>query len=105
MVSSSAVRVVQDVWDVHREGSLGWFQLRLFLHVLKGIRNNGFAQARWEALLGFWDAVCRHCPCGPFCSLHPWDKWVPPDLHGFYKWVFVAMDLLNDFTKSGLWYS
>ena len=38
-------------------------------------------------------------------------RWVPPDLHGFYKWVFDAMDLLNDFTKqvgrqsSGFWYS
>ena len=24
-----------------------------------------------EALLRFWDAVCRHGPCGPICSLHP----------------------------------
>ena len=34
-------------------------------------------------------------------SLHPWDlTWVPlSDLHGFDKWVFDAMDLLNDFTK------
>ena len=50
-------------------------------------------------MLRFWDAVCRHGPCGPICSLHPWDKWVPPDLHGFYEWVFDAMDLLNNFTK------
>ena len=27
--------------------------------------------------LSFWDAVCRHGPCGPICSLHPWDGWVP----------------------------
>ena len=47
----------------------------------------------------FWDAVCRHGPCGPICSLHPRDKWVPPDLHGFCKWVFDAMNLLNNFTK------
>ena len=43
--------------------------------------------------------VCRHGPCGPICSFHPWDEWVPPDLLFFLKWVFDAMDLLNDFTK------
>ena len=38
--------------------------------------------------------VVRSVPC----TL--WDEWVPPDLHGFYKWVFFdAMDLLKDFTK------
>ena len=51
--------------------------------VLEGIRNRGFTQAGWEALLRFWEAVCRYGPCGPICSLHPWDRWVPPDLHGF----------------------
>ena len=65
----------------------------------KGIRSCGFTQARWEALLRFWEAVCRHGPHGPICSLHPWDEWAPPDLHGFYTSVFDAVDLLNDFTK------
>ena len=37
-------------------------------------------------MLRYWGAVCRHGPCGPISSLHPWDNWVPPDLHGFYKW-------------------
>ena len=23
--------------------------------------------------------------------------WIPPDLHGFYKWVLDAVGLLNDF--------
>ena len=36
--SSSAARVVQDVWDVYRE-ELGWFQLRLYL--LLGMRSPG----------------------------------------------------------------
>ena len=36
--------------------------------VLKGIRNKGFTQSRWDALLGFWDSVCRHGPCGPISS-------------------------------------
>ena len=60
-------------------------RLKSVADVLKGIRNNGFPQSRWEALLGYWDAVCRHGPSGPICSLHPWDGWVPPDLRGFYK--------------------
>ena len=47
----------------------------------------------------FWDAVCRHGPCGPISSLHPWDNWIPPDLHGFYKWVFDSLEVLNGFLK------
>ena len=27
----------------------------------------------------------------PFSSLHPWENWVPPGLHGFYR--------LNGFLK------
>ena len=61
--------------------------------------NHWFSQSRWEVLLRYWDAVCRHGPSGPICSLHPWDWWVPPDLHGFYKWVFDSLEVLNDFTK------
>ena len=65
------------------------FRLRLksVADVLRGIRNKGFTQSRWDVLLGFWDAVCRHGPCGPFSSLHPWDNGNPPDLHGFFKWA------------------
>ena len=74
-------------------------RLKSVAHVLKGTGTNGFTQARWEALLGFWEAVCRHGHCGPICSLHPWDKWVLPDLHGFDTWVSDATDLTNDFTK------
>ena len=40
----------------------------------------------------YWGAVCRHGPCGPISSLHPWDEWFPPDLHGFYKWVFDSLE-------------
>ena len=72
--------------------------LKSVADVLKGVRNNGFTQPRWEALLRYWDAVCRHGPCGPTCSLHPWDEWVIPDLYGFYKWVFDSLDTLNDVT-------
>ena len=59
----------------------------------------GFAQPRWGALLGYWEAVCRHGPCGPLSSLHPWDDWIPPDLHGFYKWVFDSLEVLSGFLK------
>ena len=67
--------------------------------VLKGIRNKGFTQVSVECSIGVLGAVCRHGPCGPFSSLHPWDSGVPPDLHGFYKWVFDSLELLNDFLK------
>ena len=43
--------------------------------------------------------MCRHGLCGPICSFHPWDKWIPPDLHGFYKSVSDDLGLLNNFTK------
>ena len=74
-------------------------RLKSVADVLKGIKNKGFTQSRWDALLGFWDAVCRHGPCGPLSSHHPWDSGVPPDLHGFYKWVFDSLELLNGFLR------
>ena len=58
-------------------------RLKSVAGVLKGIMNNVLTQSRWEALVGYWDAVCRHGPCGPICSLHPWDAWIPPD----YPWL------------------
>ena len=51
------------------------------------------------ALLGYWEAACRHGPCGSISSLAPWDKWIPPDLHGFCKWVFDSLELLSDFLR------
>ena len=59
-------------------------RLKSVADVLKSIRSKGFTQSRWDALLRYWVAVCRHGPFGPSSSLHPWDDWVPPDLHGFY---------------------
>ena len=63
-------------------------RLKSVADVLKGIRSKGFTQSRWDALLRYWGAVCRRGPCGPISSLHPWENWVPPDLHGFYRWGF-----------------
>ena len=74
-------------------------RLKSVADVLKGIRNRGFCQSRWNALLGYWEAVCRHGPCGPTSSLHPWDDWIPPDLHGFFKWVFDSLETLNVFLR------
>ena len=69
-------------------------RLKSVADVLKGIRSKGFSQSRWDALIRYWGAVCRHGPCGPISSLHPWDNWVPPDLHGFYRWVFDSLEVL-----------
>ena len=63
-------------------------RLKSVVDVLKGIRSKGFTQSRCGVLLRYWGAACHHGPCGPISSLHPWDNWVPPDFHGFYKWGF-----------------
>ena len=70
--------------------------LRMFLRVFGA---KGFTQSRWDALLRYWGAVCRHGPCGPISSLHPCENWVPPDLHGFFKWVFDSLEVLNGFLR------
>ena len=63
-------------------------RLKSVADVLKGIRSKGFTQSWWDALLVYWEAVCRHGSRGPISSLDPCDKCIPRDLHGFYKWVF-----------------
>ena len=70
-------------------------RLKSVADVLKGYRSKGFTQSRWDALLRYWGAVCRHGPCCPISSLDPWDKWILPDLHGFYKWVFDSLELFG----------
>ena len=74
-------------------------RLKSVADVPEGTRSKGFTQTRWDALLGYWEAVSRHGPCGPISSLDPWDKRIPPDLHGFYKSVFDSLDSLNDFLQ------
>ena len=64
-VKSSPARVLLFRW-----------RLKSVADVLKGIRMFGFTQSDLEALLSYWDAVCLYGPCGPICSLHPWDGWV-----------------------------
>ena len=67
--------------------------------VLNSIRQHGFSQGRWDALLGRWKAVCCQVPCGPLRSLEPWVRWVPPDVHGFYRWVFDSLGMHNEFVR------
>ena len=67
--------------------------------VLRSIKSKGFTQARSDALLRYWRDVCRHGPCGPLASLHPWDNCFPPDLHGFFRLVFNTLEVLNGFVK------
>ena len=31
--------------------------------------------------------------------LEPWVQRIPPDLHGFYKWIFDSLDLLDEFVR------
>ena len=50
-------------------------RLKSVADVLEGIRSKGFTQSRWDALLRYWSAVCRHGPCGPISSLDPWENW------------------------------
>ena len=46
-------------------------RLKSVAGVLKGIRNHGFIQSRWGALLRYWHAVCRRGSCGLVCSFSP----------------------------------
>ena len=45
--------------------------LKSVADVLRGISSKGFTPSRWDALLMYWGAVCRHGPCGPLSTLHP----------------------------------
>ena len=67
--------------------------------VLEFIRQHVFSQSRWDALHGYWGALCRQGPCGPVHSLEPWVRWIPPDLHGVYKWVLDVLVLLRYFAR------
>ena len=66
-------------------------------NVLKGIKLHGFSEARVAALWCRWRAVVRLGPTGPVTSFDPWTHWIPPDLHGFYKWAMDTLALLNEF--------
>ena len=70
--------------------------------VLRGIRQHGFSQGRWDALCGRWKSICDQGPCGPLrtSALDPLD---------FYRssWVlqvcFGGLGVLSDFVKQVVW--
>ena len=62
-------------------------RLKSVADVLKGIRSKGFTQSRWDALIRYWGAVCRHGPCGPISSLRPWENW----------FLLICMAFINGF--------
>ena len=66
-------------------------------NVLQGIKLHGFSETRIAALEYRWQAVVRMGPTGPVTSLEPWTHWIPPDLHGFFKWAMDTLALLNEF--------
>ena len=66
-------------------------------NVLKGIKLHGFSETRIAALEYRWQAVVRLGPTCPVTSLEPWTHWIPPDLHGFFKWTMDTLALLNEF--------
>ena len=66
-------------------------------NVLKGIKLHGFLETRVVALWCRWRAVVRMGLTGPVTSFEPWTHWIPPDLHGFYKWAMDTFALLNEF--------
>ena len=74
-----------------------WRRFVSVCNVLKGIKLHGFSETRVVALRHRWRAVVRMGPTGPVTSLKPWTHWIPPDLHGFYKWAMDTLALLNEF--------
>ena len=65
-------------------------------NVLKGMKQHGFSEARVAALEHRWRAVVRLGLTGPLTSFEPWTSWIPPDLHGFYRWAMDTL-ALNEF--------
>ena len=62
---------------------------------------HGFSEARIAALWYRWHTVVRRGPIGPVTLFEPWTHWIPPDLHGFYKWAMDTLALLNEFFFEG----
>ena len=72
--------------------------------VLKGIRNHGFGGRPCWVFWMLFVVMVRVVRS----ALHPWDGWVPLDLHGFYRWVFDSLAVLSDLAgcrrSSGHWF-
>ena len=74
-------------------------RLKSVADVLGGYQGQGIYFFLGGMLCKVIGVLCRHGPCGPISSLAPWDRWIPPDLHGFYKWVFDSLEVFHGFLK------
>ena len=72
-------------------------RLKSVADVLKGIRDKGFTHFWWNALPGYWEAVCRRGPCGPISSLDPWDMWIHLICMVSTSGFLDSLELLNGF--------
>ena len=72
-------------------------RFRSVCNVFKGIKTKGVTDAGVTALRHRWAAVTRMGPTGPITSSEPSTDWIPPNLHGFCKWVVDACDILKRF--------
>ena len=63
----------------------------------KALSSMGLQTPRVAAFWHQWHVVTKMGPTGPVTSFEPWTHWIPPDLHGFYKWAMDALALLDEF--------
>ena len=73
-----------------------WRRIEPVADVLKGWLVSEKVGCSWTAS-GMLSVAMSHVGlCAPSSrGVH----WIPPDLHGFYKWVFDALSLLNKFVR------
>ena len=67
--------------------------------VLQGIGMHGFTQSRWDALLRYWGAVCRHSPCGPISTFIPGVIGFLLNCMASVRGVFDSLESLPNFTR------
>ena len=66
-------------------------RLKSVAGVLKGIKQHGFTQTRWDALQRYWGSCLSSGPCGPVCTLSPGRVGFPRIFmafdSGLHRWV------------------
>ena len=86
-----------DEFDVTHFGFFLYSSLAPVLRFRRSFVSVCFSEARVAALWSRWRAVVLLGTTGPVTSFDPWTHWIPPDLHGFYKWAMDTLALLNEF--------
>ena len=78
-------------------------RLKSVADVLQGIRDKGFTHSRLllDGMLFCATGRLFFVMVRVVLSLpvEPWDRWIPPDLQGFFRCVFESLNLLNDFLQ------